>query len=433
VPELIADLPKTDFRGYLETRIEQTGVVAIIVDGQSVETADAGQDAVVILDRTPFYAESGGQVGDTGRLEGPNADFEVQDTRKLAGVFHGHVGRVQRGALRRGQRLAAQIDVARRARIIRHHSATHLLHAALRQVLGEHVQQKGSLVAADRLRFDFSHHQPLSADELNVIERLVNEQIQANAEAEAREMSFDDAMEAGALAFFGDKYGERVRVLKFGDFSVELCGGTHIERLGDIGLVKIIAESGISAGVRRIEAVAGPAAVDWMQSCDVVLRELSERLKASPEHSVERVDQLLVRSRELEKEVERLNAKLASAAGNDLTEQAIEIGGVRVIAAQLRDIDPGSLRDTVDQLKNKLGSGVVVLGTKAGAGVRLVAGVTDDLTDRLRAGDIVNWVASQVGGRGGGRADFAQAGGSDPQALPAALESLQDWLADRLG
>jgi len=431
--ELIADLPKTDFRGYLETRIEQTGVVAIIVDGQSVETADAGQDAVVILDRTPFYAESGGQVGDTGRLEGPNADFEVQDTRKLAGVFHGHVGRVQRGALRRGQRLAAQIDVARRARIIRHHSATHLLHAALRQVLGEHVQQKGSLVAADRLRFDFSHHQPLSADELNVIERLVNEQIQANAEAEAREMSFDDAMEAGALAFFGDKYGERVRVLKFGDFSVELCGGTHIERLGDIGLVKIIAESGISAGVRRIEAVAGPAAVDWMQSCDVVLRELSERLKASPEHSVERVDQLLVRSRELEKEVERLNAKLASAAGNDLTEQAIEIGGVRVIAAQLRDIDPGSLRDTVDQLKNKLGSGVVVLGTKAGAGVRLVAGVTDDLTDRLRAGDIVNWVASQVGGRGGGRADFAQAGGSDPQALPAALESLQDWLADRLG
>jgi alanyl-tRNA synthetase len=430
--ELIAELRATHFLGYQYHQTDRSEVVAILIDGKPVDELNAGEEGVVILDRTPFYAESGGQVGDTGVLEGPGACFGVTDTRKLAGTFHGHVGMLESGTLKRGAAVSAKIDSQRRADIVRHHSATHLLHSALRAVLGEHVQQKGSLVAPDRLRFDFSHHAPVTDEELAEIERLVNEQIQANAATEAKEMSFDEAMAAGALAFFDEKYGDEVRVLRFGDFSMELCGGTHVERVGDIGLFKIVSESGISAGVRRVEAVAGRVAVDWLQGLDRSVRRVSGQLKTSPEQLGDRVEQLLKRSRELEKELERLKGKLASAAGSDLASQAVDIDGVKVLSAHLEGVDPNSLRDTVDQLKNKLGSALIVLGTAAGGGVRLVAGVTKDLTDRIKAGELVNHVAGQVGGKGGGRPDFAQAGGSEPDKLPAALESVPDWVRERL-
>ncbi|QOC21528.1 alanine--tRNA ligase [Wenzhouxiangella sp. AB-CW3] len=431
--ELIAELRATHFLGYQYHQTDASEVVAILVDGQPVDALEAGQEGVIILDRTPFYAESGGQVGDTGLLEGQGVRFEVSDTRKLAGAFHGHFGKLASGDLKRGSRVSATIDAERRLDIVRHHSATHLLHSALRAVLGEHVQQKGSLVAPDRLRFDFSHHAPLSDEELASIERLVNEQIQANAAAEAKEMTFDEAMDAGALAFFDEKYGDEVRVLRFGDFSMELCGGTHVDRVGDIGLFKIVSETGISAGVRRIEAVAGRVAVDWLQGLDRSVRYVAGQLKASPEQLGERVEQLLKRSRELEKELERLKGKLASAAGSDLASQAVDVAGVKLLAANLEGVDPNGLRDTVDQLKNKLGSAVIVLGTAAGGGVRLVAGVTKDLTDRIKAGELVNHVAGQVGGKGGGRPDFAQAGGKDAAALPSALESVEGWVSERLG
>jgi alanyl-tRNA synthetase len=430
--ELIAELRATHFLGYQYHETDASEVVALLVDGRAVNELEAGQEGVIILDRTPFYAESGGQVGDTGSLEGQGARFEVSDTRKLAGAFHGHFGRLQSGTLRRGDMISARIDSRRRADIVRHHSATHLLHSALRTVLGEHVQQKGSLVAPDRLRFDFSHHAPVTDEELAEIERLVNDQVQANARAEAKEMTFDDAMAAGALAFFDEKYGDEVRVLRFGDFSMELCGGTHVDRVGDIGLFKIVSETGISAGVRRIEAVAGRVAVDWVQGVDRSLRQVSGRLKTSPDQLAERVDQLLRRSRELEKELEKLKGKLASSAGSDLAGQAIDMNGIKVLAANLEGADPNSLRDTVDQLKNKLGSAAIVLGTAAGGGVRLVAGVTKDLNDRIKAGELVNHVASQVGGKGGGRPDFAQAGGSDAAALPGALDSVAEWVRERI-
>ena len=429
--DVAAELPATQFLGYGQQVCQQATVLAILVDGQPIERMEAGAEAVLILDRTPFYAESGGQVGDTGLVSGSDARFEVNDTRKLAGVFHGHYGRLAAGVLAVGDRVDARIDSARRGDIVRHHSATHLMHSALREVLGSHVQQKGSLVAPDRLRFDFSHHEPVTDEQIAEIERLVNEQVQANAEAEAREMAYDDAIAAGALAFFGDKYGDEVRVLRFGDFSTELCGGTHVQRMGDIGLFKIISETGISAGVRRIEAVAGRVAVDWLQSLDRSVREVSGRLKAGPEQLAERVEQLLDRSRQLEKELERLKGKLASAAGSDLAGQAVEVGGIKLISAHLEGVDPNGLRDTVDQLKNKLGSGVVVLGTATDSGVRLVAGVTQDLTAKIKAGELVNFVAGQVGGKGGGRPDFAQAGGNDAAALPGALASVRGWLQER--
>ncbi|MCC5866176.1 MAG: alanine--tRNA ligase [Wenzhouxiangella sp.] len=430
--ELAAELSSTRFLGYDQHETEHSTVVAILVDGQPVAQLSPGQDATIILDRTPFYAESGGQVGDTGELATAGTRFHVADTRKLAGVFHGHVGRLEAGTLAHGDSVSARIDRGRRADVVRHHSATHLLHAALRTVLGRHVQQKGSLVAPDRLRFDFSHPEPVTEDELAEIERMVNEQIQANAEARAREMSFDQAMAAGALAFFGDKYGDEVRVLSFGEFSVELCGGTHVDRVGDIGLFKIVGETGISSGVRRIEAVAGRVAVAWLQDLDRSVRGLSSRLKASPDQLAERVEQLLDRSRQLEKELERLKGKLASAAGSDLAGQAQDVAGTRLIAAHLEAVDPNGLRETVDQLKNKLGSAVIVLGTAVDGSVRLVAGVTPDLTARVKAGELVNHVASQVGGKGGGRPDFAQAGGTDPGALPKALNSVADWLTGKL-
>ncbi|NKI35492.1 alanine--tRNA ligase [Wenzhouxiangella sp. XN79A] len=443
--DLVADLPATEFVGYDQASLDDAKVVAILVDGRKrdILSADEGADesndesarssVIVILDRTPFYAESGGQIGDTGTLSTDRSYFEVSDTRKLAGVYHGHEGRLAQGTLRVGDRVTARIDDDRRAEIVRHHSATHLMHAALRELLGEHVQQKGSLVAPDRLRFDFSHPEPVTPEQIEAIENRVNAQIQANVAASARVMEFDDAIAAGALAFFGDKYGDRVRVLQFGAYSTELCGGTHVDRVGDIGAFKIVSEAGVSSGVRRIEAVAGRAAVAWMQQADRSLRSLAARLKASPEQIGERVDGLLDRNRELEKELERLNQKLAASRGADLGSRAIEVAGVRLLAEKLDGVDPNSLRDTVDQLKNKLGSAVIVLGAVAGDGVRLVAGVTPDLTDRVKAGELVNHVAAQVGGKGGGRPDFAQAGGSEPEALEPALASVAGWLAERLG
>src|SRR6056297_1075117 len=430
--EAVADLPATEFLGYEQAECDSVRVVAILVDGTKRQSLSDGESALVILDRTPFYAESGGQVGDTGMLETNGMQFRVEDTRKLAGVYHVHDGVLESGSMRVGDTVRAASYEQRRADIVRHLSATHLLHAALRDILGEHVQQKGSLVAADRLRFDFSHFEPVTSDQLQQIEARVNEQIQANVAASAEEMDYDEAMNAGALAFFGDKYGDRVRVLQFGDYSTELCGGTHVDRVGDIGPFKIVHETGISAGVRRIEAVAGRKAVAWMQQTDRALRDVADRLKASPEQVGNRVEQLLDRSRELEKDLDRIKQKLASARGSDLSASARDIGGIKILAERLEGVDPNSLRDTVDQLKNKLGSAIVVLGTEAGQGVRLVAGVTGDLTDRFKAGELVNFVAGQVGGKGGGRPDFAQAGGSNAPRLNPALESVFEWVKDRI-
>jgi alanyl-tRNA synthetase len=431
--EVVADLPATAFIGYEQVELDEARLLAILVDGQKRDILKAGESALLVLDRTPFYAESGGQTGDTGTIVADGGRFQVEDTRKLAGVYHAHDGRLDEGVLTVGDRVSARIDRSRREEIVRHHSATHLMHAALREILGEHVQQKGSLVAPDRLRFDFSHPEPVTADQIEAIERQVNAQIQSNVASSAREMEFDDAIAAGALAFFGDKYGDRVRVLQFGDFSTELCGGTHVDRVGDIGAFKIVSEAGIASGVRRIEAVAGQAAVEWMQQADRSLRSLAGRLKTSTDQLGDRIDGVLERTRELEKELDRLNQKLAASRGADLGGDVVDIAGVKLLSAKLDGIDPNRLRDTVDQLKNKLGSAVIVLGTAAGDGVRLVAGVTADLTDRVKAGELVNHVAGQVGGKGGGRPDFAQAGGSEPEHLDSALESVAAWLQERLG
>ena len=430
--ELLADLPDNRFIGYDAEEVQQATVIAILVNGTAVDSISSGQDALVLLDRTPFYAESGGQVGDTGRLTADGIEFQVQDTRKVAGVYHGHQGTLIDGQLRVGDQVDGCIDHQRRLDTVRHHSATHLMHAALRSLLGEHVEQKGSLVAPDRLRFDFTHFEPLNAEQIRQIETLVNEQIQANAASSASEMAFDDAIEAGALAFFGDKYGDRVRVLQFGDYSTELCGGTHVDRVGDIGLFKIISESGISAGVRRIEAVAGRQAVQWVQQIDQTLKDAAGQLKASPEQLSERVESLLDRSRSLEKELDRLKNKLASAQGADLTDAVEKVGDIAVISQRLDGVDPNNLRGTVDQLKAKLGSAIIVLATVSQGRVRLVAGVTKDLSAQFRAGELVNHVASQVGGKGGGRPDFAQAGGTEPDLLPDALNSVTSWVRDTI-
>ncbi|MCA1779273.1 MAG: alanine--tRNA ligase [Xanthomonadaceae bacterium] len=426
--DAIAKLDTTEFLGYGSDLVCDATVLSIIVDGVERDALQAGESARVLLDRTPFYAESGGQIGDTGVLEADSTRFEVTDTRKRAGSYHVHEGTLKEGALNVADRVRAKVDREQRADIVRHHSATHLLHAALRDILGAHVQQKGSLVAADRLRFDFSHFDPLTAEQVDAIERRVNEQIQANEAATVSVMDYDEALAAGALAFFGDKYGDRVRVLRFGDYSTELCGGTHVDRVGDIGVFKILSETGISAGVRRIEAVAGRQAVAWMQQADKSLREIAARLKSTPAEAGRRVDQLLERSRELEKQLERIKGKLAAARGSDLGSNVRDIRGIRVVSQKLEGVDPNSLRDTVDQLKNKLGSAIIVLSTVAEGRVRLVAGVTSDLSNRFRAGELVNYVAEQVGGKGGGRPDFAQAGGTDAGSLDSALESVYHWV-----
>ncbi len=422
---------ETDFCGY-DRLTEEATVVALYHDGDSCDVLDTGQEGLVILDISPFYGESGGQIGDRGWLATENARFEVLDTRKKGDGVLIHIGRVGEGQLIVGDRVDAAVNMERRRATALNHSATHLLHAALREVLGGHVQQKGSFVGPERLRFDFSHFQPLSREQVIAIERLVNREVRANHLVETRIMSLNDAKESGALALFGEKYADQVRVLRMGDFSTELCGGTHVKAVGDIGLFKIVSETGVAAGMRRIEAVTGEAALDWVEADEERLLRLAGLLKGSREEVDERVVQLLEKMRRMEKELEQIKAKLASSAGQDLAASAILVEGVKVLAARLDGADPKSLRATMDQLKDKLGSAVVLLATESGGKVSLVAGVTKDLTGRLKAGDLIREVAEKVGGKGGGRPDMAQAGGTDPAGLPAALELVPVWVANRL-
>ncbi|HEY7907029.1 MAG TPA: alanine--tRNA ligase [Wenzhouxiangella sp.] len=431
--EALSQLPTTQFLGYDHVQVTNARVVGLVDDQKLVESAEAGQSVVVFLDKTPFYGESGGQVGDCGLIESDGVTIEIKDTQKIAGAFFAHQGQVVSGTITTGQSVTARVDELRRLDIVRHHSATHLLHAALREVLGTHVQQKGSMVAPDRLRFDFSHPQPLSAAEISKVEAWVSDRIVGNVSSKIEEMAYDDAIASGALAFFGDKYGDKVRVVRFGDFSVELCGGTHVERMGDIGPFKIISEGGVSSGVRRIEAVAGRPGFTYMQNRERVLLKAAGLLKTQPEELDQRIEQVLERSRLLEKELDRLKSELATVAGDDLADQAVEINGVSVLSAQVTGMDPGELRTTLDQLKNKLGSAVIVLGSTAEDGVRLVAGVSQDLTATIKAGDLVRHVAEAVGGKGGGRPDFAQAGGPNKDALPDALTNALDWIRAQLG
>ncbi|MFO1469173.1 MAG: alanine--tRNA ligase [Steroidobacteraceae bacterium] len=421
---------RTSFLGY-DKLSNQGKVTALIADGVQVPRLASGQKGRVVLDQTPFYAESGGQVGDAGVLRGGDSIFTVSDTQKIGAAFS-HIGVVESGTIAVGDVLTAEVDGERRADIMRNHTATHLLHAALRQVLGRHVLQKGSLVAPDRLRFDFSHHQAVTAEELQRIEKLVNEQVRANAAADIRLMGFDEAVAAGVMALFGEKYESEVRVLRLGDFSMELCGGTHVSRAGDIGFFKIIAESGVAAGVRRIEAVTGKGAYEWVQRTDQSLRDIASLLRGSREEAEDKVRELLERARRQDKEIQQLKGRLASGQGGDLTAQAVSVEGVKVLATQIDGADAKSLRDALDRFKDKLGSAVVVLATVEAGKVVLVAGVSADLTARLKAGDLVGAVASQVGGRGGGRADFAQAGGTQPENLPAALASVATLVRTRL-
>jgi alanyl-tRNA synthetase len=419
----------TDFTGY-EGLVDQATVVGCYVDGEPQDQISAGQAGVVVLDVTPFYAESGGQVGDRGTLSSDAARFEVEDTQKQGGVVC-HLGRLVEGTLSLGERVDARVYPARRSAIALHHSSTHLLHAALRRVLGDHVQQRGSLVAPERLRFDFTHFEPVSDEQLREIERLVNREVRANHSVETRIMGLEDAKASGAMALFGEKYDEQVRVLRMGDFSVELCGGTHVRAVGDIGLFKIVAESGISAGVRRIEAVAGDVALEWVEGEEDRLARIAALVKGGAADVDDKVALLVERSRRLEKELEQLKAKLASAAGSELTDAVVEIEGVKVLAARLDGVDAKTLRDTLDQLKSKLGSGVLLLATESNGKVNLIAGVTKDLVGRFKAGDLVKAAAERVGGRGGGRPDMAQAGGSDPAGIPAALDLVGSWVKER--
>ncbi|HKJ17417.1 MAG TPA: alanine--tRNA ligase, partial [Xanthomonadales bacterium] len=430
--DVMASLSPTEFLGYETLEANGARVVEMIADGKSIETLEAGQEAVVILDKTPFYAESGGQVGDTGLLKGDGCEFQVTDTLKLGGAFHAHAGKVKSGKIDKDSLVSASVDAERRQSIVLHHSATHLLHAALKQVLGKHVEQRGSLVAPDHLRFDFTHPKAVSDEELTEIERLINAEIRANPDSEVSVMGFDEALETGAEALFGEKYGDQVRVLKFGDFSIELCGGTHVERVGDIGQFKIIEESSIASGIRRIVGVAGEAAVRKIQQTDSQIRQLSRMFNVSADDLEKRVIQLMERSRSLEKDLERANARIASSSGDELASEAVTVGEARVLAAQMDGLEAKAMRETVDRIKNKLGSAVVVIGSVDGEKVRLAAGVSEDLISKVKAGDLVNFVADQVGGRGGGRPDFAQAGGSEPDKLPAALASVTGWVEKNL-
>lgn len=417
------------FTGY-ERIEEQTTITALFKDGRKVSSLDDGQQGTVILESTPFYAESGGQVGDSGALVGGHGSFAVTDTQRSGNAIL-HVGKVQLGTLRQGDRVTARVDAERRGRIVLNHSATHLLHAALRRLLGEHVKQKGSLVAPDRLRFDFSHYEPLLPSQLREIENLVNEQIRRNAAAETKLMTYDDAVKSGALALFGEKYEEEVRVLRLGDFSVELCGGTHVQNAGEIGVFKITSESGIAAGVRRIEALTGKGALEWIAANEQALDSIALLLRSQRDQAPTKVEQLLRRNRELEKELAAARQQLVSGKST-VTENVTEINGIKVLATRMDGADAKTLRDAVDRLKDKLQSAVVVLASVDNGKVRLAAGVTKNNVERIRAGDVLQPVAEQVGGKGGGRPDFAQAGGTRPEALDAALGSVAGWVARHL-
>ncbi|MCU1205071.1 alanine--tRNA ligase [Stenotrophomonas maltophilia] len=430
--ELVATLSPTQFLGYDRLQADGLSVLALLKDGRPVQSADAGDAVIVITNQTPFYAESGGQVGDTGVLTGNGVRLVVEDTQKFAGQFHGHVGTLSEGGLKVGDVLSGQVDGERRGATILNHSATHLLHAALREVLGTHVQQKGSLVAPDRLRFDFSHFQPISAEELAVIERKVNQQVRANNAAEVHTMAMQEALDFGAMALFGEKYGEQVRVLKMGDYSTELCGGTHVNRTGDIGLFKITSEGGVSAGVRRIEAVTGQGALDYVDAEEARLAEAAELLGGSAADVVERIRALGQRQKQLERELEGVKAKVAAGATADLSGQAVEVAGVKVLAARLEGFDAKALRDAMDRLKQQLGDAVIVLAGAQDGKAALVAGVNGSAMGKVKAGELLSHIAGQIGGKGGGRPDLAQGGGEDGPALATALAAVVEWVSPRL-
>ncbi|MCF6263345.1 MAG: alanine--tRNA ligase [Xanthomonadales bacterium] len=429
--DVVKDLTATAFTGYNQNSTEEVTLLAILVDGKLQQNLSAGETATLILDKTPFYAESGGQVGDCGQLLSAGTLFEVADTQKLAGVYHAHQGVLASGSLQTGDRVTASVNPARRQAIRRHHSATHLLHAALRKLLGSHVEQKGSLVTADKLRFDFSHSSPVSAAELTEIEVLVNQKTLANIKAEVAEMSYEDALKAGAMALFGEKYGDKVRVLSFADYSVELCGGTHVHRSGDIGLVKVTSETGIASGIRRIEAVVGEQAVQWVQQQNQRDITVANLLKSGLEDVPAKVKHLLERLKQAEKENSRLESKLASSSGQSLIDKVFEVNGINVLSELLPTGDMKIIRETMDDLKSRLENAVILLAGVDGEKVRLVAGVSKNITGIYKAGSLVNHVATQVGGRGGGRPDMAQAGGTDAANLPAALLSVKQWVSDQ--
>ena len=428
--QINVDLP-SEFTGYVDQQTNAT-VCALFAEGSQVAKLDTEETGVVVLDSTPFYAESGGQVGDQGLLRWSGGCFEVRDTQKRAKSIL-HIGVVVDGTLEQGAKVEAVIDTERRQHTVRNHSATHLLHAALREVLGDHVVQKGSLVTPERLRFDFSNPSPVTAAQLDDIESRVNAWVLENAPVDAQEMPLDDALESGVLALFGEKYEDVVRVMTIGPHSKELCGGTHVVRSGDVGLFKILSETGVAAGVRRGEAVTGQGALEWLGQIDARLSAVAEQLRSDRDGVTTKIAALLGRNKELERELVQLKAKLASTRGGELIDQATEIDGLKVLAVKLDGADPKSLRDTADRLKDKLGTAAIVLATVKGDKVSLVAGVTKDSTDRVQAGPLVNYVAEQVGGKGGGRPDMAQAGGNDASRIDQALESVPDWINEKLG
>ncbi|MEY4557028.1 MAG: hypothetical protein RLY42_201 [Pseudomonadota bacterium] len=421
----------TVFHGYDTLNKDSAKVLALYVDGSQVNSIKAGDNAVLVLDNTPFYAESGGQVGDAGELRNQSSLFDVEDTLKIQADVFGHHGQVLEGEIKVGDQLNAKVNAERRARTIRHHSATHLMHKALREVLGAHVQQKGSLVDADKTRFDFTHTAAMTPEQIAQVEQLVNAEILANAATSAKVMSLDDAQKTGAMMLFGEKYGESVRVLEIGS-SKELCGGTHVQRTGDIGIFKILSESGVAAGIRRVEAITGDRALTYLQKLDTQINQLAVSLKATPSDLAQRIAQLQDHARSLEKELERLGSKLAASQGDELMSQAVEVNGVKILAALLEGADAKVLRETLDQLKNKLKSATIVLASVQDGKVQLAAGVTADTIAKVKAGDLVNHVAQQVGGKGGGKPDMAMAGGTDPKGLAVALKSVQAWVSERL-
>jgi len=422
---------ETEFLGYDGT--EATGeIVSLYKEGKPIQSLAAGDEGAVILSSTPFYAESGGQIGDKGILVSDGKLFHVGDTQK-SGKANVHFGSVEHGDLKVGDKLEAVVDADRRQAIRLNHTATHLMHAALRQVLGDHVTQKGSLVAPDRLRFDFSHYEGVTDDQILEIEKIVNDEIRRNSAADTNLMSYDDAIESGAMALFGEKYGDKVRVLRFGDFSVELCGGTHVDRTGDIGVFKITSEGGVASGVRRVEAVTGSGAMDWIAANQQTLDNLAGLLRSQPDQAAAKVEHLLKRTKDLEKELAAAKQALISGTGSDLFSDITEIAGIKVLAKRMDGADAKTLRDAVDKFKDKLQSAIVVLGSVDGGKVHLAAGVTKDNIGKIKAGDLIKPVAEQVGGKGGGRPDFAQAGGTKTEAIDQALESVAAWVAEQLG
>jgi alanyl-tRNA synthetase len=425
----------TAFQGYEHLACETAKVTALYVDGATVASVKAGDDCVIVLDQSPFYAESGGQAGDSGELRSATARVLVEDTSKIQSDVFGHEGRVMEGVIAVGDHLAARVNAEQRARTVRNHSATHLMHKALREVLGDHVQQKGSLVNADRTRFDFAHNAPVSDAQIRRVEAIVNAEVLANAAASAQVMALADAQNSGAMMLFGEKYGETVRVLTIGS-SKELCGGTHVGRTGDIGLFKIVAEAGVAAGIRRVEAVTGDNALAYLQQLESTVGSVAGNLKVTPAELPARVGAVLDQVRSLEKEIAALKGKLASAQGDELMAQAVDVQGIKVLAAVLSGADAKTLRDTLDKLKDKLKTAAIVLAVVDGDRVQLAAGVTADLLARpgarLKAGELVNFVASQVGGKGGGKPDLAMAGGTDPTGLPKALASVAAWVGERV-